>query len=229
MTEVPRHEEISSLRVSKLFGRFDHYLEFPELDDISIITAPNGYGKTVILRVVDSLFNGRLHFFREIEFDSIEVSFRSKKSISISKAIDVEKRNLAEREVVFKGRGFGAKPREYKLDKSLSPSDSRLIERSFPVERLDPDRWLDLRTDRVLTGEGVYRLYGERMPSRFKSSLIIPDWLKGAIGSINAHLVETQRLLSVDDREEHRASTRRRRAPSSVVQKDAERSGEAHR
>lgn len=223
MTRTSRHEEISSLRVSKLFGRFDHNLEFGEESDISIITAPNGYGKTLILRIVDSLFNGRLHFFREIEFEKIEVSFRSGKSISISSSIIGKKPDLADGEVIFEGSGFGPKVKEYKLDKTPSPSEFRQLERSLPLERLGSDRWVDLPTDRVLTREEVYGAYGHRLPRRFRNSFEIPDWLTTAIGSINAHLVETQRLLSIDDREEHQFSGRRRRAtPSSVVEKDAQ-------
>ena len=222
MTEAPKHEEISALRVSKLFGRFDHCLKFPEFNEISIITAPNGYGKTVVLRIIDSLFNQRLHFFAEIDFNEIEVSFRSKKSITISKTKDDDARSDTGHVVVFKPRGFGAEQEDYTLDEDFSPSDIRYIERNFPVERLDENRWMDLMSDRVLTIQGIYTEYRDHLPRRIKRSIAIPDWLQNASESVNAHLVETQRLLSMDEREDHLGSRRRRRIPSSVVEKDAE-------
>jgi len=45
--------------VEKLFGFFDHDIPMKMDDRITIIHAPNGFGKTAILRMIHGLFNSR--------------------------------------------------------------------------------------------------------------------------------------------------------------------------
>lgn len=55
---------IKTIKISKLFGRFDYKLDFSE-EGIMIITGPNGYGKSTILKMINSFCN-----------DSLQKSFR---------------------------------------------------------------------------------------------------------------------------------------------------------
>lgn len=50
---------LQSIKITKLFGRFDYTLSFPE-EGIMIITGPNGYGKSTILRIINNLCNDSL-------------------------------------------------------------------------------------------------------------------------------------------------------------------------
>ena len=132
-------EEISSLRVSKLFGRFDHNLQFPESDDISIITAPNGYGKTVLLRIIDSIFNRKLSFFWKISFDEIQIEFASGKSICILKKVSSDSNdedNTGQKIVLLKSYGFNSNDEVYDLSPNFRSSELRYFERHFPVDQL---------------------------------------------------------------------------------------------
>lgn len=47
---------IKSIRITKLFGRFDYKLDFTS-EGIMIITGPNGYGKSTILKMVNYFCN----------------------------------------------------------------------------------------------------------------------------------------------------------------------------
>lgn len=50
---------ISSVKITKLFGRFNYELKFmPE--NIMIITGPNGYGKSTILKMINSFCDNNL-------------------------------------------------------------------------------------------------------------------------------------------------------------------------
>ena len=40
-------------------------------ENITIITAPNGYGKTVCLKVIDAIFNKRFTYLSNLDFSSI--------------------------------------------------------------------------------------------------------------------------------------------------------------
>lgn len=50
---------LQSIRITKLFGRFDYILSFQE-EGIMIITGPNGYGKSTILRIINNICNDSL-------------------------------------------------------------------------------------------------------------------------------------------------------------------------
>ena len=50
---------IKTIKISKLFGRFDYKLDFSE-EGIMIITGPNGYGKSTILKMISNFCNDSL-------------------------------------------------------------------------------------------------------------------------------------------------------------------------
>lgn len=68
--------KICRLNVSGLFGLYDYSISFKDSEDnFTIITSPNGYGKTTILRIINSLDIKRLYYLYLLKFTSIEVSF----------------------------------------------------------------------------------------------------------------------------------------------------------
>jgi ABC-type Mn2+/Zn2+ transport system ATPase subunit len=50
--------KLVSISIEKLFGQFDYTIEFNQKENITILTGPNGYGKTTILNIIWSLFTG---------------------------------------------------------------------------------------------------------------------------------------------------------------------------
>ena len=67
--------KLENIRISGLFEKFDHEIPLENPDSISIITAPNGYGKTTILRLLRAVFVGNLGEIRDIPFHSLELCF----------------------------------------------------------------------------------------------------------------------------------------------------------
>lgn len=210
---------LTHLQVSNLFGRFNHRLKFEEGNDITIVSAPNGYGKTVLLRIIDSVFNSHLSFFRRIAFDRIDIGLGGKKSLIITKLRDES--GDTSTGVEFRTRGFGPKASKHVFTRSISSVDLRHLERRLPLDRVGPDQWFDYQSETTLSLEQVLNLYGEQLPANLRTSLATPKWLQEIINSVKAHLVETQRLLNIEETEDRRPSRRRRIAPSSVVEKDA--------
>lgn len=64
---------LKSLIVENLFGSFSYDIKFSESenDKIRFITAPNGYGKTTILRLINGLYNRDFSVFFSVPFSSL--------------------------------------------------------------------------------------------------------------------------------------------------------------
>lgn len=64
---------LTNLKIKKLFGMFDYDLSFSSSPDdkIRFITAPNGYGKSTILKLIDGIFNQHFDVFFKIPFEEI--------------------------------------------------------------------------------------------------------------------------------------------------------------
>jgi predicted ATP-binding protein involved in virulence len=75
---------ITQISVKGLFGKFDRVIPLNMDDRITIIHAPNGYGKTVIFEMVDGFFNGNASIFYRIPFSSFKIEFYDDVKIEIS-------------------------------------------------------------------------------------------------------------------------------------------------
>lgn len=73
------------LQLSNLYGIFNYTIPCNLDDRITILTAPNGYGKTIILKTIYSLFSGKLSFFSQLVFKKIIFTFDENQVIEITK------------------------------------------------------------------------------------------------------------------------------------------------
>ena len=87
---LQRSERMLGIQFEKLFGRFDYDIIFNS-EGLTIITGPNGYGKSTILKSIEAIskeFIG-LMFFMELDFRKITISFENNKNIIIEMIIKV--------------------------------------------------------------------------------------------------------------------------------------------
>lgn len=75
--------KLKSLIVNRLFNQYSYNIDFKE--DINIITSPNGYGKSTILRAISSLFDLNFYYFFQIPFEKIIFEFDNDYYISVAK------------------------------------------------------------------------------------------------------------------------------------------------
>ena len=68
---------LRKLIVNELFGIYNYEIDFNNEENTKIITGPNGYGKSTILKILDNLLNNRFWFFYYLDFTSIAVEFSS--------------------------------------------------------------------------------------------------------------------------------------------------------
>lgn len=75
-----------NIKFEKLFDRFNYNIELnPE--GLTILTGPNGYGKSTILKCIEAIgkeFSG-INFFINLDFKKIEINFKSGENIHIEK------------------------------------------------------------------------------------------------------------------------------------------------
>ncbi|MDR1274295.1 MAG: AAA family ATPase [Odoribacteraceae bacterium] len=79
--------ELQSVKIDKLFGLFNYNIELNNAEDLTILTGPNGYGKTTILNIIYNLFNQRFFYFQKLRFGLITVVLAGDKKIVIRQVV----------------------------------------------------------------------------------------------------------------------------------------------
>jgi predicted ATP-binding protein involved in virulence len=67
-------KKIEKIQIKGLFDQFNYDLELKD-DGLTILTGPNGYGKTTILNIIHSISQSNVQFLFEFPFDSITFEF----------------------------------------------------------------------------------------------------------------------------------------------------------
>jgi ABC-type lipoprotein export system ATPase subunit len=74
---------ITQISVEGLFGKFDRVIPLNMDDRITIIHAPNGFGKTIILEMLNGFFNGDMRVFEKKPFSKFIVELEDNFKIEI--------------------------------------------------------------------------------------------------------------------------------------------------
>ena len=74
------------IHIKNLFGLYNYKIDFFYEDKLTIITAPNGYGKTTILTILDSLSPESLYYFYLLKYKLIEIGLNDDSHIIISQS-----------------------------------------------------------------------------------------------------------------------------------------------
>lgn len=76
---------IKDIQLYELFGRFNYKISMKS-DGVTIITGPNGFGKSTILRIIDALNSGNIEFFMDLDFSKIMITFDNGEKATIQKS-----------------------------------------------------------------------------------------------------------------------------------------------
>jgi predicted ATP-binding protein involved in virulence len=207
--------KVSKVTVKNLFGVFNHNIALNTKERITIIHGPNGYGKTIILRMINGLFNNSLSIFFRIPFDSFRIEFDDKNFISIQKA-GGERAKLT----------FTSSM----LDEPIPLTRKSINDFGVPLQAIDDiipeltrmgsQEWRNVRTGEVLNFDEVIERYGELIEARvgIDFSRTTPNRvLKKSIPPIQTHLIKADRLrrnINMETERIFHSSTRRIRGES---------------
>lgn len=196
---------ITEIEIKGLFGIFNHRVPLNLDERTTIITGPNGLGKTVLLRMVDGLLTSQTFKFRRIPFDEFRLDFEeNKSSLSVvgSIAAECEFDDIAsssrEMEYRFKEKGKRARTHKVprpKIEDGFRSSVSMIEDEVWGLERTGPRAWRYNLTGETLDLEDIYERFGDQLHQGLVLGQNDPDWLKKLRESTPVRLIETQRLL----------------------------------
>lgn len=125
---------LTSIKIEKLFDIFDYDIEFKK-EGITILTGPNGYGKTTVLKILDALASKNGLFFVRLLFKKIILEF------SHTNVITLEKKDSSEVLITATGKSKPVRWNHKSLDRTL---------RRLPFfHQIDENRWIDVRSDEI--------------------------------------------------------------------------------
>jgi predicted ATP-binding protein involved in virulence len=186
-------KRIKQISVKNLFGMFNHTIPLNLDERITIIHGPNGFGKTAILRLLDTLFsqsdlslsNSAL---QSLPFEEFRVCFNDGTDFWVSKANVAQGENKDEDVIkILQGSILHFKDSAQKV--SLTLPLSSIYPLSLRLQRLRlrnrASGWEEVAADNLL-GE-MQKEEREVIPKNIKL-------LNTVRGSVSLRLIETQRL-----------------------------------
>ncbi len=189
---------IKQISVTNLFGIFNHTISLNMEERITIIHGPNGFGKTVLLRILNGIFNSRYSELRSIPFSEFRVDFDDDSNMQVTKEPIAQ---LGENENETKLMFLFVKPgSEIQTFSTNYLEESKVIDsiKLIPgLVRISPTIWLDLPNNEELYLEDICDRFSQLLPVNLTEIKKEPAWLSELKKSINVRLIGTQRLLNL--------------------------------
>lgn len=193
---------IKEIAVSGLFGIFDHVIPLNIDERITIIHGPNGFGKTIILRMLNGFFNSRYSVFYSIPFSHFKVKFDNDSSLEITKNTHNTENTDKKNSLTFKFDKPDSEPIYYKKKKRNSPRELEIsvniLEDIIPdLDQVGSRSWRYLPTKEILSLGEVLERFEDVLPQGIIKPLEEPEWLENLKSDIKVRLIESQRLLNI--------------------------------
>lgn len=75
--------KVREISVTGLFGMFDHTIPLSNSDRVTIIHGPNGLGKTMMLKMISALIDGRSKIFERVPFEEFTAKLEDGSAIVV--------------------------------------------------------------------------------------------------------------------------------------------------
>lgn len=211
MDKVKLTTLVKSIKIEGLFEMFNYQIDYPTLENVLIITGPNGFGKTQVLNILFNLFNRKFLFFNKLVFDKITICLSGNIKIVIDKTsvlnesqlelIDFEE-ELKTPKIPKKDLKFAFYENEQEIELfnysvDLNENLIRTIDRYLPVSKISNDKWIDRRNDQLIGIEELLQVYADQLPAELSKNILRIKTPKAneILKSINVHLIREQRLF----------------------------------
>ena len=217
---------LSEIRVRGLFGRFDHTIVLNQDERVTIMIAPNGFGKTMILRIINSLFNRQLRRLATMPFREVMVEFDNgwvlKAERTAPTANGGKKANAEMSVAISKASSTKEAFEEPYILPEISPDEFPyhlgIINEWIPeLVQVGPSVWEHRETGEVFSFEDVVERYGPEFPADAEIEMGTPQWLSQLQQQVSIRFVDVERLTTPLPERDFRRFRRRLRAASRAV------------
>ena len=198
--------KITKISVKGLFGIFDHVIPLNIKDRITIIHGLNGFGKSNILRMLDGLFNSNYSVLINVSFDNFKVYLDDKSILEVKKE-NVELTGDKQENIVFSFYQDGFDKVSFYPDKDYKNIDWDTITNITDSEKKLNTVINRLKSLKKLKNKGLITENAFQMKEKeLLDSLLVdfstdPELPKDIIKKIHIRLIESQRLLDVNNKD----------------------------
>jgi predicted ATP-binding protein involved in virulence len=197
---------VKCVAVKGLFNIFDHQIAMNMDDRVTIIHAPNGFGKTAILRMIDGLFNARYFELSAFPFAAFAVELDDGSTLRVERRTGNDEGSEPRRS---RSRGpslvFSYK-RETPYIRKAGPDADEL---PFPVGAIE-----DIVPDLFQVGEAAWQtsdgeilglddvlkryrhVFPRYLPGGIPEARDEPEWLQEIRNAVNVRFVRSDRLVA---------------------------------
>ncbi|MDR0630629.1 MAG: AAA family ATPase [Holosporales bacterium] len=192
-----------NLKINGLFDLFSYSIDLNQDEELTILTGPNGYGKTTVLNILYSLFNSRFYYFQKLVFKEIIFHFDNGYRLEVKKLVD----DIMEYETLPKGKisidlyaqsGSNIGTYEYTAEKEEGIKNQILKYLPF-LNKLPDNRWLDGQMNRVFNFEELLYEYSDTILNNvfdsFENYGIQDENLLEILNTFSVYLIKEQRLI----------------------------------
>lgn len=137
---------MTQVQVHDLYGLHNYDIIFDEAECLKIIHAPNGYGKTTILKMIKYIIDGQLTELREIPFKTFKMVFDEGIYVEVTKEKADLFYQLAQDQKVT---GYEIKAEEISIPSDLALQLQK-IQKAMPIYLIDANRlWIEKRKEQT--------------------------------------------------------------------------------
>lgn len=178
--------KISEIYIESLFGLYDHSIHLNN-NGITIIHGQNGVGKTAILTLLSSLFDGNITGLVKYPYKKFKLVFNDKTVMEILPSTE----DIKNKKITIKYEGETASIPVTNVE--LTKYANRISRQSPFIDQISPNQWVDMRNGEILTALDVINKFGSSddipvlMLNKYPKIKRIKD-------SLNVSFIKTQRL-----------------------------------
>lgn len=188
-------EKIYKFEIDKLYNRFNYTINLSNDDaGLAILAAPNGYGKTTILKMIESFAKGDFIIFFKEQYTSVRFFITNEKSVEINRIKKAE----GDYGIIISD-GINTSELDDPLGDSGFVHTVNLFEKYIPyLRRIGARRWRDDRVGDIINFHEAISRY-KTHPALRKIWRKKEGWIEKITSSISVFSITTNRLNKADE------------------------------